>query len=175
MRRSCAFAGGSLILCVSAFAQTPNYTPISGGLPKLEKFEPAMVDKSKDACSDFYQYTCSKWIAAHPIPPDMPSTSVDLPLFLYNQTILRQAMEKAAADRQARGSERQIGDFWRSCMDETGRKANSKAWLQPHLNTIDSLKSRKDLARVLAYLHLISPPFGKATTTEQKPRSSVSD
>src|SRR5450432_577613 len=157
MRRSCAFAGRSLILCVSAFAQTPNYTPISGGLPKLEKFEPAMVDKSKDACSDFYQYTCSKWIAAHPIPPDMPMTSVDLPLFLYNQTILRDAMEKAAANRQARGSERQIGDFWRSCMDESGRKANGRAWLQTHLNAIDSLKSKRDLARVLAYVHLNFP------------------
>jgi endothelin-converting enzyme/putative endopeptidase len=157
MRRSFTSACGALILCVSAFAQTPNYTPLSGELPKLEKFEPALIDKSRDACSDFYRYTCSKWIAAHPIPPDMATTSVGLPLRLYNQTILRQAMEKAAADKQARGSERQIGDFWRSCMDETGRKANSKAWLQPHLNTIDSLKSRKDLARVLAHLHLNFP------------------
>src|SRR5215813_5100662 len=99
------------------------YTPASGDLPKLEKFDASMVDKSKDACTDFYQYTCSKWIAAHPIPADMPRVSVVLPLLLYNQTILRNAMEKAASSPQARGSERQIGDFWQSCTNETGRQA----------------------------------------------------
>ncbi|HEY2015012.1 MAG TPA: M13 family metallopeptidase, partial [Bryobacteraceae bacterium] len=109
------------------------------------------------ACTDFYQYTCSKWIAAHPIPSDMPSTSVELPLYLYNQTILRNALEKAAADKQATGSERQIGAFWKSCMDEAGRKANGKAWLEPHLKTVDSLKSKQDLARILVHLHLNFP------------------
>src|SRR5690242_8729620 len=82
-----------------------------GELPKLEKFDPSFVDKSKNACTNFYQYTCSKWIAAHPISPDLPSTSTALPLFLYNQTILRNTLEKAAADKQATGSERQIGDY----------------------------------------------------------------
>ena len=136
-----------LLLCASAFAQ----------LPTLEKFDPSLIDKSKDACVDFYQYTCSKWVAAHPIPSDMPSTSVALPLFLYNQTILKDAMEKAAADKQAKGSERQIGDFWKSCMDESGRNANGKAWLQPHLAAIAGLKSKSDLARLVAYLHLNFP------------------
>jgi endothelin-converting enzyme/putative endopeptidase len=152
----------ALVFGSSAFSQALNYTPLAapqaaGDLPKLERFDSSVVDKSKDACTNFYQYTCSKWIAAHPIPADMPVTSVALPLFLYNQTILRDAMEKAAANRQARGSERQIGDFWRSCMDESGRKANGKAWLQTHLTAIDSLNSKKDLARVLAYVHLNFP------------------
>src|SRR5215813_3572748 len=87
------------------------YTPASGDLPKLEKFDASMVDKSKDACTDFYQYTCSKWIAAHPIPSDMAASSVVLTLFLYNQTILREAMEKPAANKDARGSARAIADY----------------------------------------------------------------
>ncbi|MGA3027429.1 MAG: M13 family metallopeptidase [Bryobacteraceae bacterium] len=137
-------------LCGPAFSQ-----PLE--LPKLEKFDPSVVDKSLDPCADFYKYTCAKWFAAHPIPPDMPGTSVALPLYLYNQTILRAAMEKAAADKQATGSERQVGDFWQSCMDESGRNAGGSVWLQPHLNVVDSLKSKKDLARVLAWLHLNFP------------------
>jgi putative endopeptidase len=125
------------VLCAAGFAQS------SAELPKLDKFDPSLIDKSKDACTDFYQYTCSKWVAAHPIPPDMADTSAALPLYLYNQTILKNAMEKAAADKQAQGSERQIGDFWTSCMDESGRKANSKAWLAPHLAAIETLKSKR--------------------------------
>jgi len=93
------------VLCAVAFAQS------SAELPKLDKFDPSLIDKSKDACTDFYQYTCSKWVAAHPIPADMPSTSVELPLYLYNQTILKNTLEKAATDKQAKGSESQIGDF----------------------------------------------------------------
>jgi putative endopeptidase len=156
-----------LVFGSGGFSQTLNYTPAAGPqtggeLPRLEVFDPSVVDKAKDACADFYQYTCSKWIAAHPIPADMSRTSVALPLFLYNQTILRDAMEKAAANRQARGSERQIGDFWRSCMDEPGRNVNGRAWLQTHLKIIDSLKSKRDLARVVAYVHVNFPAAWQA-------------
>jgi putative endopeptidase len=145
------------VLAAALCGQERNYTPIpaqaGGDLPKLEKFDASMLDKSKDPCVDFYQYTCSKWIAAHPIPADMPVTSVALPLFLYNQTILRNAMEKAAANKQATGSEKQIGEYWRSCMDEAGRSANGKSWLAARLKTVDALKAKKDLAAVLADMH----------------------
>src|SRR5205807_5439639 len=73
-------------------------------LPKLEKFDRSLLDAGKDPCTDFYQYTCSKWVAAHPISSDMPVSSTELPLFLYNQTILRNALEVAAANKQATGS-----------------------------------------------------------------------
>jgi predicted metalloendopeptidase len=132
-------------------------TASSSPLPKLDKFEPSLIDKSKDPCTDFYQYTCSKWIAAHPIASDMPYNSASLPLFLYNQTILRNALEAADANKGATGSERQIGDYWQSCMDESGRTAHEKAWLQPHLDEVASFKSKADLPRVLAYLHLNFP------------------
>jgi putative endopeptidase len=140
------------VLAGCAAGQVRNYTPVD--LPSLEKFNVSWIDKSKDPCTDFFQYSCSKWIAAHPIPADMPSTSVAQPVFLYNQTILRNALEKAAANPKATGSEKQIGDFWQSCMDVSGRDANGKAWLQPHLSTIDGMKSKKELSRLLAYLHM---------------------
>jgi predicted metalloendopeptidase len=154
MTGCCVVGCLSLILCSSALAQAPPADGASAELPKLEKFDASLIDKTKDPCTDFYQYTCSKWIAAHPIPPDLPASSVILPLYLYNQTILRNAMEKAASDKQAHGSERQIGDFWQSCMDEAGRDAHGKSWLQSGLKTIESLESSKDLARLTAYLHL---------------------
>ena len=144
----------------SAQAQTTSATADgtgAGQLPALERFDPSIVDKTKNACADFYAYTCSKWVAAHPITPDMAATSTARPLFLYNQTILRNALEKAANDPQAAGSDRQIGDYWRSCMDPTVRNANGKSWLQPHLNAISALKSPQDLPRVIAYLHLNFP------------------
>ncbi len=150
-----------LLLGSLAFSQAPAKTAAnknsSDELPKLDKFDPALIDKSKNACVDFYQYTCSNWIAAHPISPDLPLSSTVLPLFLYNQTILRDTLEKAAADKQATGSERQIGDYWESCMNESVRNADGKSWLQPSMATIATLKSSQDLPRVVAYLHLNFP------------------
>src|SRR5271167_4801976 len=162
-----------LCLTLSALAQAKNNNDLvqdasAAQLPKLEKFDPSIVDKSKNACVDFYLYTCSNWIAAHPIAPDMAVTSTSRPLFLYNQTILRNALDAAGANKQATGSERQIGDYWRSCMDEVTRNANGKAWLQPHLNTIASLKSSNDLARVLAYLHQNFPAAWESDDNDTK-------
>ncbi|MEO8657944.1 MAG: M13 family metallopeptidase [Bryobacteraceae bacterium] len=127
------------------------------GLPELERFKPSLVNKSLNPCDDFYKYTCSNWIAAHPIPDDLPVTSVALPLRIYNQTILRNAMEKAAANPKATGSEKQIGDFWVSCMDEKGRDANGKEWLRAALANIETLKSKRDLPRLLAEFHKSYP------------------
>jgi putative endopeptidase len=156
MNRAFLVSPVSLILFSSALAQAqaPPADAAPAELPQLAKFDPSLVDKTQNPCTDFYRYTCSKWIAAHPIPPDLPVTSVILPLYLYNQTILRNAMEKAAGDRQARGSERQVGNFWQSCMDQEARDAHGKEWLESDLKRIDALASARDLARLAAYLHL---------------------
>ena len=144
----------SAAFCVMAAAQAP--APADSA-PKLEKFEPSIVDKSKDPCQDFYQYTCTKWNADHPIPADLGSNGTATPLFLYNQTILRDTLVKAAANKSATGSERQIGDYWQSCMDQSGRNAQGEVWLKNELKVADGLKSKQDLARVLAHLHLSFP------------------
>lgn len=150
---ACAWAPS---LAQDSSRKTPAASPdgVPKQLPQLSRLDPSWIDKTKDPCDDYYQYACSKWIASHPIPADMPVTGNFLPLLLYNQTVLAQTMEKAAEDPQATGSERQIGNFWRGCMDEFARNKNEKTWLQPAMNEIASMKSKQDLARVLAYLDL---------------------
>ncbi len=151
---------GSLAVAQTAGGQAAAQNAANAGssdLPKLAKFDPALIDHSKNACVDFYEYTCSKWIAAHPISEDLPVTSVVLPLALYNQTILRNALEAAAADKQAKGSERQIGDYWTSCTNLDVRNAKGRSWFDPSLAKIATLKSTKDLPRVIAYLHTNFP------------------
>jgi putative endopeptidase len=139
----------------SAYGQERNYTPME--LPALAKFDPSVIDASKDVCTDFYEYTCSKWIAAHPIPADKSLFTVLSPLVLYNQTVLRNYMAKAATNPKASGIERQVGNFWQSCMDQAARQKGGREWLRPHFAVIGAIKSATDLSRVVAYLHLNFP------------------
>ena len=145
---------GWLVLLAASvcLAQPPAQKP-----PQLDRFDASMLDKSKDPCVDFYQYSCSKWEATHPIPSDMSSVatafSTGAPLFLWNQTILRETMEKAAADPAAKGTEKQVGDYWTSCMNLDERAAQGKHWLAEALKPVDELKNKQELAKVLAHLH----------------------
>ena len=120
--------------------------------PQLERFDASLLDKSKAPCVDFYAYSCSKWEAANPIPTDMPSVGPWTPLYLWNQTILRETMEKAAANASAKGTEQQVGDYWKSCMNLDERAAKGKEWLAEALKPVDTLKDKRELAKVLAHL-----------------------
>src|SRR5271169_903637 len=57
--------------------------------PKLERFDPNLVDKDLDPCNDFYKYSCSKWMAANPIPPDQAVWDTGSGLQVWNETLLR--------------------------------------------------------------------------------------
>ncbi len=82
--------------------------------PKLEHFDLNLVDRTLDPCQDFYQYACSKWNAANPIPPDQVAWGTGSGLQYWNENIVREALEKAAAQTADRTDyEQKIGDYWR--------------------------------------------------------------
>jgi endothelin-converting enzyme/putative endopeptidase len=149
MQNKVGWLGCVVLLAVSAgLAQ-----PAAQNVPQLERFDASMLDKSKDPCVDFDQYVCSKWQATHPIPSDLPEVDTWTPLFLWNQTILRETMEKAGADRAAKGTEQQVGDYWKSCMNLDLRAAKGKQWLAEALKPVDAMKDKAALAKVLWRLH----------------------
>jgi putative endopeptidase len=126
--------------------------------PKLERFDPNLVDKDLDPCNDFYKYSCSKWLAANPIPPDQVYWSTGSGLRLWNETLLRETLEAASANDQKRDAVHQkIGDYWAACMDESGIDAAGMKPLQPELDRIAGLKSKKDITLEIAHLHHLFP------------------
>src|SRR5215472_13371337 len=93
-----------LVLCSAVSLAQRSPASGSGDMPKLERFDVSMVDKSADPCTDFYKYACGRWMASHPIPADQAAWDVGGPLDLWNDTVLRETLEKAAqpsADRSA--------------------------------------------------------------------------
>jgi putative endopeptidase len=109
------------------------------------------MDTSVDPCADFFAYSCGAWIKKNPIPPDQTSWSVYSKLEDDNKAILREILEGAATLATDRDAVKQkIGDYYAACMDEKSINAAAIKPLQPILDHIQQLHSKRDIADIAA-------------------------
>jgi putative endopeptidase len=126
--------------------------------PKLERFDPDLVDNSLNPCDSFYKYSCNKWIGSNPIPPDQVYWTTGSGLELWNEGILRETMEAASKNGSSRNAvQRKIGDYWAACMDESGIEAAGLKPLQAELDRVAAVKSKKDITLEVAHLQHLYP------------------
>jgi len=111
------------------------------------------LDRTADACTDFYQLACGSWIAKNPVPSDRASWSRFEELQDHNNEVLHRILETAAAGRDPES--KKIGDYYASCMDETSINAKGAGALDPLLRKIDALSSLGELPALVAELHTI--------------------
>src|SRR3954471_22169845 len=64
---------------------------------RLKSFDVDAMDRSVEACEDFYAFACGNWEKANPIPPDQSRWGRFDKLREYNLALLRDILEKAAA------------------------------------------------------------------------------
>jgi hypothetical protein len=127
------------------------------------KSQPALdvtsMDTSVDPCMDFFAYSCGGWIKQNPIPPDQSSWSVYSKLEDDNKAILREILESAATPAPDRDAVKQkIGDYYAACMDEKAINLAAIKPLQPVLDQIQQLHSRRAIADVAA-IRFTTMPF----------------
>ncbi len=113
------------------------------------------MDRTVNPCVNFYKYSCGNWIKNNPIPPDRPSWSVYAKLTNENQRLLWGVLQQAAESSHPRSpNEQKIGDFFHACMDEASVEKAGFSPLHPALDAIAALKSKTEIARLLAQEHL---------------------
>ena len=151
---------------IRATAQNP---AASASAPKLEHFDISLIDKTLDPCQDFYKYACSKWNAANPIPADQVAWGTGSGLQYWNENILREALQKAAAQTGTRTDyEQKIGDYWAACMDESGIEAAGTRDLKPEIERINQMTSKSQLADQVAHIHEAVPGAWEADDNQTR-------
>jgi putative endopeptidase len=158
MRSSTAIVVVLLCSVSGIFRANAQIATTSQSTPKLEHFDISQVDKTLDPCQDFYQYACSKWNAANPIPADQVAWGTGSGLQYWNENILREALEKAGAQTSNRTDyEQKIGDYWAACMDESGIESSGTRDLKAELERIAQMTNKSQLADQVAHIHQAVP------------------
>ena len=133
------------------------------------------LDTSVDPCTDFFTYSCGGWLRNNPIPPDKTSWGITSKLADDNRVLLRNILEEAAAGGPGRDQVKQkIGDYYAACMDEKAIEAARARPLQARLEQIDQMRSKRDIARVVATgMPGLGVPFAFQSDQDYKNSSQV--
>lgn len=138
-----------------AKAASPAAEAPAAEFPYTPGLDPNSMDRSADPCVDFYQYACGGWMKHNPIPADQARWSVYGKLAQDNQRFLWGILDDLSKRQEGRTANQQkIGDYFGACMDERTIAARGAEPLKPLLDQIATLRTNKDLPRVLAQLHL---------------------
>ena len=117
-------------------------------------FDTASIDKSANACHDFFQYADGGWVANNAIPAAYPEWGRFNELNERNRDVLHRILDDASRNTSAaKGSaEQKIGDFYGSCMDTDKIEAEGTKPLTPEFERIDAIKDIRGIQDEQAHL-----------------------
>src|SRR5215475_1066837 len=93
-----------VLLFVCFIAQGRGQQSPGSGSVAVKGLDPALMDKTADPCVDFYQYSCGNWLKQNPVPADQAAYGRGTELAENNRLVLKDILEKAAADRPSRSA-----------------------------------------------------------------------
>jgi putative endopeptidase len=174
-----AFAALGLCAASQAMAQSPTPAPPPAGADSASHhgIDPADLDRTAQACQNFYQYADGGWTKANAIPPEYPEWGAFEELAERNRDVLHQILERSEQNRSAaKGSDEQkIGDFYASCMDEAHIEQQGIAPLTPELEKIARLRTPAELQAEIARLQTmgVNAVFNFGSEQDRKKSTDV--
>jgi len=175
MTRSRAFLVVALPIAVlmtagdPVHAQAPQQPVTDQPMVSRSGIDLAALDKSANPCDDFHQFACGGWRTKHPIPSDRAAYGRFDELQDRNNEILKDILENAA--KEGPGLElKKIGDYYSSCMDESGIETKGTAPLKADLARVDAIADKAGIPAVVGHLQTVgtTPFFGFGSAPDFK-------
>ncbi|MEO5904863.1 MAG: M13 family metallopeptidase [Gemmatimonadaceae bacterium] len=169
LTRSCALFAVVAAFAVPARAQS--------SYKQTTPLDPANVDRTANACVDFYQFANGGWLKSNPLPAAFARYGSFEELGEKNQAALTTILQSAAAEVSTTKSPvtKMLGTYYSNCMDSAAADRQGASPVQPELNRISALKNRAALQAEVARLQLIGVPavFNFGSTQDAKNSTSV--
>jgi putative endopeptidase len=145
----------ALMIAAPAAAQTSlpaSAVPIP---PALKVFDPSFIDKSANACTDFFAFANGAWYRNDTIPAAFSSTGVSKDMTDRNELVVRSVLDEAMKGRRtaAMGStQAKLGTYYASCMDSARAEREGITPIRASLKQIDAIKTRDGLVKEIGSL-----------------------
>jgi putative endopeptidase len=123
------------------------------GLAQTKAFDTSRMDRSVEACNDFFTFANGSWVKSTEIPASESRWGSFNMLSENNRNTLHSILEDSAKNTKATGNAKLIGDYYASCMDEAAIEKAGAHPLDPIFARIDKIKTADDLKREIADLH----------------------
>jgi len=137
-------------------------------------FNLASIDRTANACSNFFDFATGGWRASHPIPAAYGEYGYIERLQDETLGIVRAVLESAQQNPGAAGSTTQkIGDFYGSCMNTDAIERDGLSAIKPELARIDAVTTLAALNDEIAHLHTIGVGAGFTLRAGQNPHDST--
>ncbi len=121
---------------------------------KIAAINPANMDTTVAAGSDFYEYACGGWIKNNPLKPEYARFGTFDQLLENNQEQLRVLIEELSAMPHEAGSVAgKIGALYAMGLDSTKLNADGVAPIKEELAAINALATKSDVSKMVATLH----------------------
>lgn len=138
---------------------------------KIAAINPANMDTTVAAGTDFYEYACGGWIKNNPLKPEYARFGTFDQLLKNNQEQLRVLIEELSATPHEAGSVAgKIGALYAMGLDSTKLNADGVAPIKEELAAINALATKSDVSKMVATLHKegMAPFFALFVDADEK-------
>src|SRR5215813_5183223 len=122
--------------------------PAPAPRPAPKGIDTAGIDPSVAPGDDFFLHANGNWLKRTEIPADKSAWGA-FSILAEESTVRTRALVERASTAPAGSTERKVGDFFASYMDEAGVEARGLKPLQPELQSIAAIRDRRGLARAI--------------------------
>lgn len=138
---------------------------------KIAAINPANMDTTVAAGTDFYEYACGGWIKNNPLKPEYARFGTFDQLLENNQEQLWVLIEELSATPHEAGSVAgKIGALYAMGLDSTKLNADGVAPIKEELAAINALATKSDVSKMVATLHKegMAPFFALFVDADEK-------